>query len=127
MIVGLSHVLLHVHDLDAAERFYIGFLGFTLRDRGVLRDGRPLIVLRQGLGLTVFPANVGPASKTVDHVAFHVKALQPFIDRLISSGHPYEGPVTTASYGTSIYVADPEGNRIEFHSAAGPSVSDTHD
>ncbi len=127
MIVGLSHVLLHVRDLDAAEQFYIGFLGFTLRDRGVLRDGRPLMVLRQGLGLTVFPANADPASKTVDHVAFHVRALQPLIDRLTRAGHPYEGPVTTALYGTSIYVMDPEGNRIEFHSAAGPSVSDTPD
>ena len=115
MIVRLTHLLLQVRDLDTAERFYLGVLGFAIRDRGTLRDGRPLVVLHQGLGLTVFPAGASPGDRTIDHVAFRVEALQPFIDRLAAAGLPYEGPVATAAYGTSIYVADPEGNRVELH------------
>lgn len=115
MILGLTHLLLQVSDLEATARFYVEVLGFTERDRGTLRDGRPLITLRQGLGLTVFPAGARPGPRTVDHIAFRVEALPPFQDRLAAAGHAYEGPVTTAAYGTSIYVQDLDGNRIELH------------
>jgi ureidoacrylate peracid hydrolase len=112
---GLTHLLLQVGNLDAAERFFVDLLGFAVRDRSTLRDGRPLVVLRQGLGLTVFPGGGAPAEKTVDHIAFRVQDLAPFTQRLADRKVPYEGPVTTSTYGTSIYVRDPDGNRIELH------------
>ncbi len=114
-VLGLTHVLVQVRDLDAAERFFVGVLGFTVRDRGALRDGRPLVVLRQGLGLTVFPPGVASGERTVDHIAFRVRDLAPFVRRMARDNLPYEGPVTTPTYGTSIYVRDPDGNRIELH------------
>jgi 4-oxalocrotonate tautomerase len=111
----LTHLLLQVYNLDDAVAFYAECLGFPVRNRSALRDGRPLVVLRRGLGLTVFPPDGGSGPKTVDHIAFRVPALEPVIDRLTRAGRAYEGPVTTPVYGTSIYCRDPDGNRIEFH------------
>ena len=113
-VLGLTHLLLQVSNLNAAERFFVDMLGFSIRDRGTLRDGRPLVVLRQGLGLTVFPAGAAPGTKTVDHIAFRVENLGPLTERLGDRKVPYEGPVTTPAYGTSIYIRDPDGNRIAF-------------
>lgn len=113
MIERLSHLLLQVRDLSAAEAFYIGVLGCTVRERTTLRDGRPLVALHQGLGLTVFPDQPGPP--TVDHIAFRVRSLDPLLERLQVAGVAVEGPVRTATYGTSIYVRDPDGNRVELH------------
>src|SRR5262249_20671371 len=50
--VGLGHLLLQVTDLGAAESFYLGLLGLTVRKREDFRDGRPLVVTNEGLGLT---------------------------------------------------------------------------
>jgi catechol 2,3-dioxygenase-like lactoylglutathione lyase family enzyme len=50
--VRLDHALLEVHDLGAAEEFYVGVLGFSVRKRDELRDGCPLVAFEQGLGLT---------------------------------------------------------------------------
>ncbi|MEE8160303.1 MAG: VOC family protein [Acidobacteriota bacterium] len=115
MIRSVSHVLLQVRELAAAEEFYVNLLGFTVRERSTLRDGRPLTALNEGLGLTLFPEGVDPGFKTVDHIAFRVVDLHPFIDRLVGVNRSYEGPVTTPRYGNSMYFLDPEGNRIELH------------
>ena len=112
--LGLTHLLLRVINLGAAERFFVGMLGFTVRDRSTLRDGRPLVFLRQGLGLTVLPAGGIPTEKTVDHIAFRVQDVAAFTRRFADRNVPYEGPVTTPLW-TSIYVRDADGNRIELH------------
>lgn len=111
----LSHVLLQVGDLAAAERFFVEVLGFAVRDRGVLRDGRPLVVLREGLGLTPRPADAHASAGSVDHIAFRVWDLGAMRARLDQAGIAYEGPLTTTAYGNSIYVPDPDGTRIELH------------
>jgi catechol 2,3-dioxygenase-like lactoylglutathione lyase family enzyme len=112
---GLTHLLLQVRDLAAAERFFVGLLGFTVRERGTLRDGRPLVALTEGLGLTPLPADRPPGSPAVDHIAFRVADLAAVRARLEAAGLAYQGPVTTPRYGTSIYVRDPDGTRIELH------------
>jgi len=121
----LSHLLLQVRDLAAAERFFVEVLGFAVRTRSTLRDGRPLVVLQPGLGLTTWPAGLAGGGRAVDHVAFHVGDLGAVVARLGRAAIAYEGPVTTSTYGTSIYVADPDGNRIELHDRwqdGGPSM-----
>ncbi|MDR7534292.1 MAG: VOC family protein [Armatimonadota bacterium] len=114
-VAGLSHLLLQVRDLAAAERFFVSLLGFTVRERGRLRDGRPLVALAEGLGLTLLPAGREAGVPVVDHVAFRVADLIAVRARLEAAGLTYEGPVTTPRYGTSIYVRDPDGIRIELH------------
>ena len=39
---GLHHLLLQTSDLEAAERYFVGVLGFTVRKREQFTDGRPL-------------------------------------------------------------------------------------
>lgn len=111
----ISHVLLQVGDLIAAERFFVDVLGFAVRDRGALRDGRPIVVLQEGLGLTCRRAGSELGAGSVDHIAFRVRDLGALRARLDQAGLAYEGPVSTATYGSSIYVPDPDGTRIELH------------
>jgi ureidoacrylate peracid hydrolase len=107
---GLHHLLLQTSDLEAAERFFLDLLGFTVRKREAFTDGRPLTVTHQGLGLTNgAPGRPGP----VEHIAFRVSGVRALAERARASGavilkEPGPGP-----YGLTVYVADPDGNRIE--------------
>jgi catechol 2,3-dioxygenase-like lactoylglutathione lyase family enzyme len=108
--VGLHHLLLQTSDLEAAERFFLDVLGFTVRKREAFTDGRPLTVTEQGLGLT----NGAPgAPGAVEHVAFRVSGVRALAERARAAGatilkEPGPGP-----YGLTVYVADPDGNRVE--------------
>ena len=111
-IVGLSHLLLQVQDLRAAEVFYVDGLGFEIRKRDELPDGRSLIVLAQGLGLTEKgPEPPGP----VEHIAFYVKGLDHFRDRVETAGGKVISGPAPGAYGRSLYFEDPSGNKLEFH------------
>jgi len=114
-IIGLSHLLLQVKDLKAAEAFYVDLLGFTRREHTTLQDGRPLLALEEGLGLTTYHPDSDPGAGNVDHIAFRISRLAPLMDRLNKAHCLYDGPVVSTRYGTSVYVRDPDGNRIEFH------------
>jgi catechol 2,3-dioxygenase-like lactoylglutathione lyase family enzyme len=109
-VTGLDHLLLQTTDLSAAERFYIEFLGFTVRKRDATRDGRRLTVTHQGLGLT----DGGPrAGGPVEHIAFEARGIFDFETRARAAGVTIElGPVWGA-YGWSLYLLDPDGNKIE--------------
>lgn len=112
-VVRLGHLLLQVGDLEAAERFYVGFLGLSVRKRERFRDGRPLVVTEQGIGLTDGrPAGVAGLG-AVEHVALGVDAVAPFAERAVAEGvRVLRGPEPSA-YGTSLYLADPDGNQVE--------------
>lgn len=111
-IFRLHHLLLQVNDVEVAERFYVEGLGFTVRHREPFPDGRPLTVLAEGMGLTVGrPEGRGP----VDHIAFRVRDLDAYPERITQAGgHVLDGPAPGA-YGRSLYFEDPDGNKIEFH------------
>jgi ureidoacrylate peracid hydrolase len=106
----LDHLLLQTEDLDRAEAFYLGFLGFTVRKRETFRDGRPLVVTEQGLGLTTGrPSGTGP----VEHIAFCATGIEGLARRAGELDVPVVmGPMAT-EYGLSLYLEDPDGNKIE--------------
>jgi 4-oxalocrotonate tautomerase len=105
----LDHVLLEVEDLERAEAFYVGTLGFSVRKRDTHRDGRPLVVTEQGLGLTTGGGGAG----TVEHLAFRTRNVAALAEKLRSEGvEIVDGPSPTA-YGISLYVRDPDGNKVE--------------
>jgi ureidoacrylate peracid hydrolase len=110
-VAALAHLLLQTSDLEAAERFYLGTLGFGLRKRERFRDGRPLTLTHQGMGITDGRAD-GPGAN-VDHIAFHVEGLDALVERARRDGvRVIRGPEVNG-YGTSVYLADPDGNEIE--------------
>ncbi len=108
--LGLSHLLLQTSDIERAERFYVDVLGFTVRKREPFDETRRLIVTHQGLGLT----EGGPGDgRQVEHIAFRVDNVAALAARIRDAGAPILRELGPGAYGTTIYVADPDGNKIE--------------
>jgi 4-oxalocrotonate tautomerase family enzyme len=110
VIFGLSHLLLQTSDLAAAEEFYMGFLGLTVRKREDFRDGRPLVVTHQGLGLTTGRPEGG---NPVEHIAFRARNLPEIAQRAKDRGVTIVAGPEPSGYGFSLYMLDPDGNKIE--------------
>lgn len=111
-VLGLSHLLLQVRNLEASERFYEDGLGFTVRKREKFADGRDLIVLDQGVGLTEGgPPQPGP----VEHIAFQTRDVGSFAQRIVDAGGTILAGPQPGTYGISLYFADPDGNKLELH------------
>jgi nicotinamidase-related amidase/catechol 2,3-dioxygenase-like lactoylglutathione lyase family enzyme len=115
--LGLGHLLLQVSDLEAAEAFYLDLLGLTVRKREAFRDGRPLVVTNEGLGLTSGrPEGAGP----LEHVAFRGMGIAALAERAAAHGvEVVRGPEPSA-YGLSVYLADPDGNVVEVFGEESP-------
>lgn len=109
--IALAHMLLQVSSLARAKRFYLDLLGFEVKpDAKPLPDGRPLIVTRQGLGLT----EGGPGDgRQLDHVAFEVKGVAALASRIRKAKVPVVRRLGPGAYGLTIYVKDPDGNTVE--------------
>jgi len=110
--LDLGHVLLQTGDLERAERFYLDFLGLTVRKRETFRDGRPLVVTHEGLGLT---SRRPPGEGPLEHLAFRARGIRELAERAREAGITIlRGPEASA-YGLSLYLADPDGNQIELY------------
>jgi ureidoacrylate peracid hydrolase len=107
---GLHHLLLQSTDLEATERFFLDVLGFTVRKRGEFTDGRPLTVTTEGLGLT--SGGTGTAG-AVEHIAFRTSSVREIARRAQEAGVTVLKDVGPGVYGLTVYLADPDGNRIE--------------
>jgi 4-oxalocrotonate tautomerase family enzyme len=111
-ILGFAHMLLRVSDLEASRRFYAGLLGFTERKAKPLADGRPFVPFHQGIALTMG----GPGRPVqIDHMAFRVHGVEPLADRLKQAGVVFFQDLHDGIYGRTIYVADPDGNKVELY------------
>jgi glyoxylase I family protein len=128
-IIGIDHIVLRVRDLPRALEFYCGTLGCTVeREQPALgltqlRAGGSLIdlVTADGpLGGRATPA--GAAGPNLEHFCL---GIAPFEERALRAHLASRGVVageSAARYGAqgegpSIYLEDPEGNRIELKSA----------
>lgn len=108
---ALAHILLQVSDIDKARRFYVDLLGFEPRADAVpLGDGRPLIVTKQGLGLTIGGPGDG---RQVDHIAFEVQDVTALAARARKAKVPFVKALGPGAYGLTVYLSDPDGNTIE--------------
>ena len=108
--LGLAHLLLQTSDITRAERFYVGVLGFSVRKRERFDETRPLIVTHQGLGIT----EGGPGDgRQVEHIAFRVHDVRGLAARIRDADVPILEELGPGAYGMTIYVADPDGNKIE--------------
>ena len=117
---------LYCADLDAAERFYGGFLGLERISRV---DDRHVFYRAEGSVLLVFnpdetekPAAEGklpvPAhgARGPGHVCFAADgdALDRWRERIRAAGMEIESEFDWPQGGRSIYIRDPGGNSVEF-------------
>jgi ureidoacrylate peracid hydrolase len=107
---GLGHLLLQTEDLERAERFYTGFLGLAVRERGTFRDGRPLVVTIGGVSLT---SGRPPGDGPVEHIALRARGVRQLAERAADAGVTIVRGPERGAYGLSLYVADPDGNQVE--------------
>lgn len=110
--LGFAHMLLQVGDIEASRRFYIDLLGFTERQAKPLADGRPFVPFHQGIALTTG----GPGKPLqIDHIAFKVNDVAGLTSRLKQANVRFFQDLHDGIYGRTIYVADPDGNKIELY------------
>lgn len=113
--LGFAHMLLQVADIDASQRFYIDLLGFTERTAKPLADGRRFVPFHQGIALTTG----GPGKPLqIDHMAFRVHDVQGLAERLRQANVRFFQELHDGIYGRTIYVADPDGNKVELYEEA---------
>jgi len=111
-IHAFAHMLLQVRDIESSKRFYADLLGFTERQAKPLADGRPFVPFTQGIALTTG----GPGKPLqIDHMAFRVSGVEALAARLEKAQVCFFEQLHDGIYGRTIYVADPDGNKIELY------------
>lgn len=112
---GLDHVVLYCRDPAVSRDFYTGILGMTVR-----HESESYVFLSCGAQVVaLFRSRDGApmAGKDMDHVAFTVgNAYDEALERLEGLGIKVE---TRAHDPRCIYVADPDGHRIQILAAGG--------
>ncbi len=123
-IRGLGEIALRVADLDRMQAFYEGVIGLELLRRfpnsAFFRIADGVAGHTQILALFDRAAEPGyqglsSAHTTVDHLAFAI-ALEDFAAekaRLEAAGLRVETAEHAWVHWRSLYVSDPEGNRVE--------------
>jgi catechol 2,3-dioxygenase-like lactoylglutathione lyase family enzyme len=116
----LSHVGLFVNDMAPMLDFYTGFLGFAISDRGATRDGGEIVFMtrdpREHHQVVLATGRASdPGFNMVQQLSFRVDSLDTL--RELHRGLKREraidlGPVTHGN-ALSVYLHDPEKNRIE--------------
>ena len=116
----LSHVGIFVTDMPRMIDFYTGFLGFAVSDRGQGGHGGEIVFLtrdprehHQVVLATGKPADL--PFNIVNQLSFRVDSLDTLreLQRGIAAEQATElGPISHGN-ALSVYLRDPEGNRIE--------------
>ena len=115
-VAQLAHILLKVSDINCSERFYVDLLGFKVRPAKPLADGRPFVPFYGGLSLT---SGGSAEALKIDHIAFKVHDVAGIVARLRKAGASVYQDLHQGIYGLTLYVADPDGNRIELFEEGG--------
>lgn len=111
-VLGFGHMLLMVEDMARSTAFYVDQLGFTVRKAKPLQDGRAFTPFAQGIALV---AGRAPGHRQVDHIAFEVDDVKAMRDKLQEAGIPFFQDLHDGPYGLTIYVADPDGTKVELY------------
>ena len=116
----LSHVGIFVTDLPRMVDFYTGFLGFAESDRGSTANGGEIVFMtrdprehHQLVMATGRPADL--PYNIVNQLSFRVDSLDTLreMQRRLKAEHGTElGPISHGN-ALSLYLHDPEKNRVE--------------
>ena len=117
---GLRHLALHARAFDAMKRFYTQVLGFAVEwepdiDNVYLTSGTDNLALHRGAAGDDPPERaVGGA---LDHLGLVVRRaadVDAWADYLAGQGIALDAPPRTHRDGArSLYVSDPDGNRVQ--------------
>ena len=113
LVTDIHHVSLNVSDVARALTFYRDLLGMAELPRPDFPFGGAWLDAGTGRQVHLIEANV--PTDLGQHMAFQVLDIDAVIEDLRAAGH--EAPSATSVGGTGIrqtFVADPDGNRIEF-------------
>jgi lactoylglutathione lyase len=125
-VLGLAHVGIRVHDVDASIRFY-ELLGFKEVARSQARD--PVSILHHPSGLElnlIFNAPTATTSNVlmdipekhagITHIALLCPDIMAAKAQLEAAGIPLSGgPVRFGPGAQGMFVRDPDRNVIELH------------
>ncbi|WP_029041309.1 isochorismatase family protein [Cucumibacter marinus] len=111
-VLEYGHQLIMVDDMDKSVEFYTGQLGFTIRPAKPLADGRPFTAFHQGIALINGRES---GHRQLDHIAFEVNDVRAMSDKLKKAGVHFFNELHDGPYGLTIYIADPDGTKIELY------------
>jgi len=111
-VLEYGHQLIMVGDINKSVEFYTSLLGFTIRPAKPLADGRPFVAFRQGIALIDGKSD---GHKQIDHIAFEVNDVRALDEKLKKAGVVYYNDLHDGPYGLTIYIADPDGTKVELY------------
>ncbi|MEA2365682.1 MAG: hypothetical protein QOE69_1006 [Thermoleophilaceae bacterium] len=116
-VSGVSELVLEVLDLEAAEAFYAGVLGFPVVDRWPEREA-VWVMAGDRTRIGLWRPQVGRArGRGGVHVHYAMKIAEADYDatvaRLREQGQEVE-EMDFEGAGRAVYVNDPDGNVVEF-------------
>ena len=117
-VSGVSELVLEVTDLEAAERFYAGVLGFPVVERWSERKAF-WVMAGTGTRIGLWTPQVGIAGGRGGshvHFAMHVaeEDFPAIVRRLEEHGLQVHVEHFERGRGNAAYVTDPDGNVVEF-------------
>jgi len=117
-VTGVSELVLEVVDLEAAERFYAGVLGFPVVDRWSDR-GAVWVMAGEGTRIGLWRPQVGlMGGRGGLHVHFAMQIAEEDFDATVAflteRGQEVKTAVFGTTHGRAAYVDDPDGNVVEF-------------
>ncbi len=111
-VTNYGHQLIMVDDIEASVAFYTKQLGFTERSAKPLADGRPFTAFHQGIALI---AGKTEGHRQLDHIAFEVNDVREMSAKLKAAGVKFFNELHDGPYGLTIYIADPDGTKVELY------------
>jgi catechol 2,3-dioxygenase-like lactoylglutathione lyase family enzyme len=116
-VSGVSELVLEVSDLDAAEAFYSGVLGFPVVERWPDRDA-VWVMAGAGTRIGLWRPQIGLAGgRGGAHVHYAMKIDEGDFDAAVAllreRGQDVETMRFGDTHGRAAYVTDPDGNVVE--------------
>jgi catechol 2,3-dioxygenase-like lactoylglutathione lyase family enzyme len=131
-ILGLDHIVLRARDMAVLERFYCEVIGCALERRQAafglvqLRAGRTLIDLVDVAGPIGREGGRPPASEghNLEHFCLRIEPFDAAAITAYLKSHGVEPSAVESRFGAdgqgpSIYIFDPESNRVELKGPPG--------